>query len=101
MLSILGPEDWIRACRTFPRAFDPTLKDYWDDWLSRMGKDPLAPVILPDWGALRKLWDAVYSSPWAYATCEAHLIEDGDERFFLVGGEPCLLLWPGHQIAAG
>jgi hypothetical protein len=72
----------------------PSQKDYWEDWFSQMDGTPSSDVILPDWEALRRDLDAIYLSPWGYATCEARLITDRSESFFLVGWEPCMLLLP-------
>ncbi|HEY4938757.1 MAG TPA: hypothetical protein VIJ69_06980 [Actinomycetota bacterium] len=92
---IRGPGDWVRLCRSYPRPVHPSQKDYWEDWLSRMDGTPPAEVVLPDWEALKKDWDAVYLSPWGYATCEGRLLKEHGESFFLVGWEPCMLLLHG------
>jgi hypothetical protein len=94
--SILGPSDWVWLCRTYPRPVHPSQKDYWEDWFRQMDGTPPTEVILPDWEALRRDLDAIYLSPWGYATCEARLIRDQGESFFLVGWEPCMLLLPRH-----
>lgn len=62
--------------------------------MSRIDGTTPAEVVLPDWEGLKREWDAIYLSPWGYATCEARLIKDHGESFFLVGWEPCRLLVP-------
>jgi len=90
--SIVTPRDWVQICRTYPQAIAPAEKDYWQDWLSGMVKERIATVVVPDWEALRRDWDALYLSPWGYATCEGRVIQAGGDWFFLVGWEPCMLL---------
>jgi hypothetical protein len=72
----------------------PSQKSYWEDWFNRMDGTPPSEVILPDWEALKRDLDAICLSPWGYATCEARLIKDEGESFFLVGWEPSMLLLP-------
>jgi hypothetical protein len=90
-----GSQRWlIKKGPRLSSSGAPAQKDYWEDWLSRIDGTTPAEVVLPDWEGLKREWDAIYLSPWGYATCEARLIKDHGESFFLVGWEPCRLLVP-------